>query len=97
MLAESGVPGRRQDALVIEYHADASGPHTRRTHFKDTPNNGCSFLIDNQLMLIIRMPQVAVGVQRPQVLTALCFGVERGLDFRGNISCVHIVRDILIK
>ena len=52
------------------------------------------FLIDNQLVLIIRMPQVAVGGQRPQILAALRFGMKRGLDLCRNVPCIHIIYDI---
>ena len=59
--------------------------------FKHPPDNRRGFLVDNQLVLIVRMPQVAVGVECAKVFTASCFGMERGLDFCGNILGVHIV------
>jgi hypothetical protein len=48
-------------------------------------------------VLIVRMPQVAVGVECAKVFTASCFGMERGLDFCGNILGVHIVSQSSIK
>ena len=50
-------------------------------HFKHSPDNRRSFLVNNQLVLIVRMPQVAVGVECAKIFTAPCFGMERGLDF----------------
>jgi hypothetical protein len=41
------------------------------------------------------MPQVAVGVQRPQILATLRFGMKRGFDLRRNVPCVHIIQNVL--
>lgn len=58
MLAEAGVFLRGgQDALFVQRSCNAPCHNPCRAHFKHLADNRGGFLVDNQLVLIVRMPQ----------------------------------------
>ena len=49
------------DALIVECRRNSEIPHPRGPHCKDTANNRRGIFINDEMMLVLRVPLIAVG------------------------------------
>ena len=62
---------------------------------KQTPDNGSRFLINQQMVFVLRVFPIPKGGKAAGKLAFLRFQQIRGMNLLGNVLAVHLVEDVL--
>ena len=72
-----------------------SSDHDRLGISENQPHNRGGFLVNEQMVFVLRVFPIPKRGKTPGKLSFLRFQKIRGMDFLGNILAVHLVQDIL--
>ena len=82
----------RQNALLVERDGDGAEACAGGAHGEDAAHHGCGFLVDDKVVLILRVALVAVGGVGSHELAAFRAGSFDRLDLLGGVPAVKLVK-----
>jgi len=88
-------PCRAGDFFFLQPSADIVRTMTVQGISENQPHNRGGFLVNEQMVFVLRVFPIPKRGKTPGKLSFLRFQKIRGMDFLGNILAVHLVQDIL--
>ena len=88
-------PGGAWYPLCLQPSPDKVRAVTLQRPLEYLPNNGNRFLVDQQVVFVLRVFPVAEGGKAAGKLAFLRFQQIRGMNLLGDILAVHLVEDVL--
>ena len=82
----------RQNALLVERDGDGAEAHAGGAHGEDAAHGRGGFLVDDKVVLILRVALVAVGGVGSHELAAFRAGSFDRLDLLGGVPAVKFVK-----
>jgi len=84
----------RLDALVVEGGGDFSEGSAGGPHSEHTADQGRGFLVNDEMVLVLGVPLVAVGRVGAHVFPALRAGFLDGFHFLAGVTAVKLVEQV---
>ena len=82
----------RQNALLVERDGDGTEANAGGAHGEDAAHSRGGFLVDDKVVLILRVALVAVGRVGSHELAAFRAGPLDRLDLLGGVPAVKLVK-----
>ena len=80
------------DTFLVQYNGDGVKPCSGCPHLKDTAHNRGGVLVDHQMVLIRRVPLVAIGGVGSHEFTVFRTGFLDRLDLLAGITPIKFVK-----
>ena len=81
----------REDAQVIEFVSNPLIAHAADLPREDVPHHSGGFVVDQQVILILWVFQIAVGRKGADELSVAAPNIQMAADFDGRIPAIVIV------